>query len=173
MANAIVNLQQVVSRDVDPTDPAVVTVGIVNGGTAIMSFPIWRILGHGPESQWRELRKRLREAMQRRCAASRPPHGCELNFIWEDGYPPTTNDAAMADYVSRIARKTLVEDKFISTRVRRWWGGFFVLPGKNSGVFFFIGVEPADVDGYPSLHSDKYVLRTERFRWRCGCLGRL
>src|SRR3954464_5799714 len=39
MANAITNLQQVISRDVDPTDSAVITVGIVNGGTAINVIP--------------------------------------------------------------------------------------------------------------------------------------
>ena len=38
------------------------------------------------------MRKRLREAMQRRCAGIAAAHDCELNFIWEEGYPPTTND---------------------------------------------------------------------------------
>src|SRR6266850_2223070 len=157
MANAIVNLQQVVSRDVDPTDPAVVTVGIVNGGTAINVIPDLAEFSGTARSLHSSMRKKLREAMQRRCAGIAAAHGCELNFIWEDGYPPTTNDPAMAEYVSRIARKTLGEDKFIPT-ARPSMGGedFSYYLEKIPGCFFFIGVEPADVDGYPSLHSDKY-----------------
>ncbi len=35
----VVNLQQIVSRDLDPTEPAVVTVGIIHGGTATNIIP--------------------------------------------------------------------------------------------------------------------------------------
>src|SRR3954470_23875544 len=68
MANAIVNLQQVVSRDVDPTDPAVVTVGIVNGGTAINVIPDSAGFSGTARSLHDAMRRRVRESMQRRCA---------------------------------------------------------------------------------------------------------
>jgi len=94
MASAIVNLQQVASRDVDPTDPAVVTVGIVNGGTAINVIPDVAEFSGTARSLNAPMRKTLRQSMQRRCAGIAAAHDCELNFIWEEGYPPTTNDPA-------------------------------------------------------------------------------
>ena len=157
MASAIVNLQQVASRDVDPTDPAVVTVGIVNGGTAINVIPDVAEFSGTARSLHGAMRKKLRESMQRRCAGIAAAHDCELKFAWEEGYPPTTNDPAMADYVSRIARQTLGDKNFIPT-ARPSMGGedFSYYLEKIPGCFFFVGVEPADVNGYPSLHSDKY-----------------
>jgi amidohydrolase len=157
MANAIANLQQVVSRDVDPTDPAVVTVGIVNGGTAINVIPDTAEFSGTARSLNGAMRKKLRESMHRRCAGIAAAHDCELNFIWEEGYPPTTNDPAMADYVARIARQTLGEKNFIPT-ARPSMGGedFSYYLEQIPGCFFFVGVEPEDINGYPSLHSDKY-----------------
>ena len=38
-AEAILNLQQFVSREMDPTDAAVVTVGTMHGGTATNVIP--------------------------------------------------------------------------------------------------------------------------------------
>src|SRR5438874_2232173 len=68
MASAIVNLQQVASRDVDPTDPAVVTVGIVTGGTAINVIPDVAEFSGTARSLHGAMRKTLRESMQRRRA---------------------------------------------------------------------------------------------------------
>src|SRR5207237_10392305 len=157
VANPSINLQQVASRDFDPTDTAVVTVGMVNGGTAINVIPDTAEFSGTSRSLNAAMRKNLRESMHRRCAGVAAAHDCELNFIWEDGYPPTTNDAAMADYVARIARQTLGEKNFVPT-ARASMGGedFSYYLGKMPGCFFFVGVEPADVNGYPSLHSDKY-----------------
>src|SRR4051812_716503 len=87
MASAIVNLQQIVSRDIDPTDPAVVTVGIVNGGTAINVIPDTAEFSGTARSLHGAMRKKLRESMQRRCAGIAEAHDCELNFMWEEGYP--------------------------------------------------------------------------------------
>lgn len=157
MASAITNLQQVVSRDVDPTDSAVITVGIVNGGTAINVIPDSAEFSGTARSLNSAMRKNLRQSMHRRCAGIAAAHDCELNFIWEEGYPPTTNDPAMADYVARIAKQTLGDKNFVPT-ARPSMGGedFSYYLEKIPGCFFFVGVEPTDVNGYPSLHSDQY-----------------
>jgi amidohydrolase len=157
MASAIVNLQQTVSRDVDPTDPAVVTIGIVSAGTAINVIPDSAEFSGTARSLNAAMRKNLRESMHRRCAGIAAAHDCELNFLWEEGYPPTTNDPAMADYVTRIARQTLGDKNFVPT-ARPSMGGedFSYYLEQIPGCFFFVGVEPADVNGYPSLHSDQY-----------------
>jgi amidohydrolase len=157
MASAIVNVQQVVSRDVDPTDSAVLTIGIASAGTAINVIPDIAEFSGTARSLNAAMRRNLRESMHRRCAGIAAAHDCELNFIWEPGYPPTTNDPAMADYVSRIARETLGEKNFIPT-ARPSMGGedFSYYLEQIPGCFFFVGVEPIHLNCYPSLHSDQY-----------------
>src|SRR3954469_2190879 len=174
MASAITNLQQVVSRDVDPTDSAVITVGIVNGGTAINVIPDSAEFFGTARSLNAAMRKNLRQSMHRRCAGIASAHDCELNFIWEEGYPPTTNDPAMADYVARIAKQTLGEKNFVPT-ARPSMGGedFSYYLEKIPGCFFFVGVEPTDVNGYPSLHSDKYDFTDDALRVAMRMFGEI
>ena len=83
-------------------------------------------------------------------------NGCELEFAWQDGYPPTVNDPAMADYVARIARQTLGENRYIPAG-RAVMGGedFAYYLEKVPGCFFLVGVAPS-IAPYPSLHSDHY-----------------
>jgi hippurate hydrolase len=38
-AEAVLNCQQFVSRETDPTEPCVVTIGLMNGGTAVNIIP--------------------------------------------------------------------------------------------------------------------------------------
>ena len=44
---------------------------------------------------------------------------------------------------------------------------------KIPGCFFFVGVEPADVNGYPSLHSDKYDFTDEALRVAMRMFGEI
>jgi amidohydrolase len=157
MAEAIINLQQVVSRDIDPTDSAVVTVGIVNGGSAINVIPDLVQFSGTARSLHSGMRKKLRESMERRCSGIAQAHDCELMFTWEEGYPPTTNDPAMAEYVIKVARQTLGDQNFIPVN-RPSMGGedFAYYLEKIPGCFFFVGVEPLNTNGYPPLHSDRF-----------------
>ena len=81
-----------------------------------------------------------------------------MQFDWVEGYPPTINDPAMADYVARTARAAFGPERFI-TAGRPAMGGedFAYYLEKVPGCFFLVGVEPpGTAGGYPSLHSDRY-----------------
>ena len=82
---------------------------------------------------------------------------CELRFTWDDGYPPTVNDPAMADYVGRVAKATVGADRYF-TVPRPSMGGedFAYYLQQVPGCFFLIGVEPPGASGYWPLHSDRY-----------------
>ena len=99
----------------------------------------------------------MREALARRLRGIAMANNCELKFTWNEGYPSTINDPAMAEYVATIARQTLGLDRFVPV-ARPSMGGedFAYYLEKVPGCFFLIGVEPPDRSGYPSLHSDHY-----------------
>jgi amidohydrolase len=155
-SEAVVNLQQFVSREMDPTDSAVVTIGVFNAGTATNVIPDRARIEGTARTLNEQARKLIHESIERRCRGIAIANGCELEFVWEAGYPPTVNDPKMADYVARIAKQTLGDQRFLPA-ARPVMGGedFAYYLQKVPGCFFLVGVSPSDAP-YPPLHSDRY-----------------
>jgi amidohydrolase len=154
---AVLNVQLFVSRESDPTDSAVVTVGLINGGTAVNVIPDAANIEATVRTLTPQQRKIAREALERRCRGVALANKCELKFDWIEGYPATVNDPAMADYVADTARRVLGPDRFIPVAKASMGGeDFAYYLEKVPGCFFLVGVEPPERDGYPSLHSDRY-----------------
>jgi amidohydrolase len=156
--DAVINLQQFVSREVDPTEACVVTVGRMNAGTAINVIPDTATIEATVRTLTPQLRKRAAEALERRVRAIAQANGCRLDFTWNEGYPSTVNDPKMADYVADIARKLLGPDRFVPVaRASMGAEDFSYYLQKVPGCFFLVGVEPVNCkEPYPTLHSDCY-----------------
>lgn len=154
---AVLNLQQFVSREFDPTDAAVVTIGKITAGTATNVIPDTATIEGTARTLHPDGRTRIREAIERRCGGIADANDCELRFDWVEGYPPTINDPAMSEYVARIAKQALGADRFY-TVPRPSMGGedFAYYLEKVPGCFFLVGVEPLERGTYPPLHSDRY-----------------
>lgn len=154
---AVVNLQQIVSRDLDPTEAAVVTIGIIRGGTATNVIPDQAVIEGTARTLGDPTRKLVKAAISRRCTAVAAAAGCTVNFEWTEGYPATINDPAMSEFVADTARRVLGSDRFFPV-ARPAMGGedFAYYLQKTPGCFFLIGVEPTGHGKYPSLHSDRY-----------------
>jgi amidohydrolase len=154
---AVLNLQQFVSREMDPTEPAVVTVGTIHAGTATNIIPDVATIEGTARTLTEPARQRVGRAIERRCRGIASANACDLRFQWEHGYPPTINDPAMADYVAAVAREAVGPDRYFPIP-RPSMGGedFAYYLQKVPGCFFLVGVDPPDCDRYPPLHSDRY-----------------
>jgi amidohydrolase len=161
-AEAVLNVQQFVSREFDPTDSAVVTIGQFNAGSATNVIPDQAIIAGTARTLNDRARKHIRESIERRFAGIAAANRCTLEFDWQPGYPPTINDPAQADIVAAVARSVLGPDRFIPVG-KPVMGGedFAYYLEKIPGCFFFVGVEPIDRTGYPSLHSARYDFTDE------------
>jgi amidohydrolase len=159
---AVVNLQQVVSRDIDPTEPIVVTVGKIHAGTATNVIPDTAMVEGTVRTLNHLTRGKARQALERRCNGIAAAAGCKVNFTWIDGYPATINDGKMADFVEKAARETLGPTEFLPA-ARASMGGedFAFYLEKVAGCFFFVGTCPSDRESYPPLHSDLYDFTDE------------
>jgi hippurate hydrolase len=156
-AEAVLNLQQFVSRELDPADSAVVTVGVFRAGTATNVIPDQATIEGTARTITAQSRAAIRRSIERRCAGIAAANDCQLQFIWVDGYPPTVNDPKMADHVAAIAKATLGPDRYLPVP-RPSMGGedFAYYLEQIPGCFFLVGVEPLDHPEYPSLHTDLY-----------------
>lgn len=154
---AVLNLQQVISRDFDPTEPSVITVGLFTAGTAVNVIPDTATIEATVRTLSPAARRKIAEVIDRRLNGIAAANGCRLDYKWLEGYPPTINDPAMADYVAKVARQALGPQRFYPVGAPSMGGeDFAYYLEKVPGCFFLVGVEPADADGYPPLHSDRY-----------------
>jgi amidohydrolase len=110
-AKIVVNLQTLVSRENDPLDPAVVSVGSIHGGTKHNIIPDevrmqLTVRAYKPEVRERLLRGIERMALAEATAANapKPPEVTLSDFT-----PMTVNDAALAARVAPALRKALGE----------------------------------------------------------------
>ena len=154
---AVLNLQQFVSRELDPTDSAVVTVGVFRAGTATNVIPDRATIQGTARTITPQSRKAIQESIERRCAGIAVANDCQLEFNWSQGYPATVNDPAMTDLVARVAKQNLGIDRYLPVP-RPSMGGedFAFYLEKIPGCFFLVGVEPLNSTAYPSLHTDLY-----------------
>jgi amidohydrolase len=146
-----------VSRDIDPTEPIVVTVGKIHAGTATNVIPDTAVIEATVRTLNHLTRAKAKDALQRRCDGIAAANGCKVNFKWIDGYPATINDPRMAEFVEQTAREALGSAEFLPA-ARSSMGGedFAYYLEKLPGCFFFVGTCPADRQQYPPLHSDLY-----------------
>jgi amidohydrolase len=155
--NAVINLQQFVSREMDPTEPAVITIGIVQAGTATNVIPDTAKIAGTARTLSDAVRKKVQASLIRRCQAIATADNCTATIKWEQGYPATVNDPAMADYVATIARKTFGPERYIAVNHPSMGGeDFAYYLEKIPGCFLLVGVEPPGKSAYPNLHTDLY-----------------
>jgi amidohydrolase len=158
-AEAITSVQKFVTRESDPTDCCIVTVGRMNAGSAVNIIPDSATIEATVRTLTPQQRQHAPTALERRMRGIALANGCEVDFTWIEGYPATINNPQMADYVASVARDVLGPERFIPVS-RPSMGGedFSYYLEKVPGCFFLVGVEPPNCEHgtYPSLHSDHY-----------------
>ena len=106
-ANLVVALQTIVSRNVNPLDPGVVTIGQIQGGHAFNVIADEVTLKGTARSYQPEDRELLRCRIQEICDGMARTYRGEIELDYHDGYPPTINDPAMTQVVESAAKKVV------------------------------------------------------------------
>jgi amidohydrolase len=149
-AQLIVNAQSIVSRNVDPLKPAVVSFGTVEGGTIYNIIPeevklTGTVRSFDPAVQ--ELaEKRLREITEQTCASL----GARAEFQYSLGYPPVVNDPDMVEFVARVAGDSLGTDRLVKIDPVMGGEDFSYYLQNIPGAFIFFGM--GDGMKYPHHH---------------------
>lgn len=150
-AAVIQNLQTVVSRNVSPLEPAVVSVGSVRAGEGYNVIPDSATLA-GTVRTFREpvrrlIAERLRRVVDGVCAA----HGATAEVAYAFGDPAVVNDAAMAALVRRVAEQVVGPERVVEAEPSMGGEDFAYYLQQKPGCFFFIGMK-GDVARYPHHH---------------------
>lgn len=92
IAEMVTALQAMVTRQFDVFDPVVVSVGLLQAGTACNVIPDTARFEASVRSFSDTARKRMMEAAPRLLAGIAAAHGVEVVVDYRPGYPPTVND---------------------------------------------------------------------------------
>lgn len=156
-ASIVMALQTIVSRNVDPLQPAVVTVGAVHAGLANNVIPATAHL----EISLRALDPQVRLDMAQRIKSvirlQAESFGLEAVIDWRPGYAVLVNDAAQTERAIAVACRHFPADQ-INPQGAMLTGSedFAFMLEKVPGCYLFIGNGADDEPGACMVHNPAY-----------------
>jgi amidohydrolase len=104
-SHVVAALQTVVSREVPPLAPVVVTVGAFHGGTAFNVIPSQAELSGTVRTVDARIREEMPARLERIVRGVTSGMRAEFSFDYTFGYPVTVNDANRAQFARQVARQ--------------------------------------------------------------------
>jgi hippurate hydrolase len=165
-------LQTIVARNIDPVEPAVVTVGVFNAGTACNIIPESATLEISVRSCSDQVRRKLAERVPRIIKGVAEAHGCAAGVDYEIGYPATVNRAEEAAFARSVAAELQgrhpIVDLEASTMISE---DFAYMLEAVPGCYFMLG--NGNEGRQPMLHSPDYDFNDELLVTGAAMFGRL
>ena len=156
-ASLVLALQTIVSRNVDPMQPAVVTVGAIHSGEANNVIPASARL----EVSLRALDPQVRRDMERRIKAlvelQAQSFGVRAGIAWRPGYAVLVNDAQQTARAVAVARKHFPADQ-VNPQGPMLTGSedFAFMLERVPGCYLFIGNGADGEPGACMVHNPAY-----------------
>ena len=157
-AGVVLALQQLVSRRVDPTDPAVLSLCAIEGGTAFNIIP--------PKVRIKGTVRTLNEAVRKQMEAlvcdvaekTAAGYGCEAEVRYIRGCPPLINDNDLTAVVEDAVRKALGEEH-VTYRPKPIMGGedFSYFAERVQATQIMLGIKSSADDPKVSFHDPHFV----------------
>jgi amidohydrolase len=148
-AGFIVSLQQIVSRQVDPLDPAVVTIGSIHAGTIHNVIPrTCRMLGTVRAFN-DEVRAAMTERIERVLRSCCSASGADYAFTYQRRYPVTENDPVQTQYARALARASFGDDRVVEARRLMGAEDFSFYAQRVPACFFTLGSQGGPQSSHP------------------------
>ncbi|HTJ28645.1 MAG TPA: amidohydrolase [Candidatus Limnocylindria bacterium] len=152
-AQFVVAVQQIVSRQVDPIEPAVVTVGAIHGGTTHNVIPSRVELLGTVRAFDADVRAKMAERIERVLSGVCESSGASYTFEYLWRYPVTSNDAEQTRYARALAER--VAGPAQVAEVPRLMGAedFSFFAERVPACFFTLGSNGGEDSAFPHHHA--------------------
>jgi amidohydrolase len=151
-AQLVTNLQQIVSRRVNPVDSAVVTVGsfVAENAFNVIADKAKLI---GTVRTFNEttrdfIASEIEKVVHGTCLAT----DCSYEYLYEKGYPAVVNHAAETEFLIDCASKVPEVKKIEESELQMGGEDFAYYLQHVKGTFFFTGAKPEISGSYPHHH---------------------
>lgn len=169
-AAVVMNLQTVVSRNVDPDEAAVVTIGKLQAGQALNVIPESADLGLSVRSFNTEVRALMKERIIAIVESTAAAYGVTADIQYIAGYPVLVNDAKATQMALQVAYD-VVDDVVPETKRLMGSEDFAYMLQQRPGALIRIGNGPAS--GGRGLHNPKYDFHDDNLVIGAGYWTRL
>ena len=151
-AEFVASVQKVVSRQIDPLEPVVVTIGAFHGGTTHNVIPSTVTLMGTVRAFDRGVREKMAERIERVlkgvCDASGATYA--FDYLWR--YPVTSNDAAQTQYVRALAERTIGAERVVTSEKHMGAEDFSFFAERVPASYFVLGCSGDPTTSFPHHH---------------------
>ena len=152
----IMVLQTIVSREIDPARPSVVSVGQFHAGTAPNVIAGQAKLEGTVRAQDPAVRRQLLSSVRRIAESIAQLHGAKIHVTVTEGTPPLVNDAVMAGLARQAAIEAVGEANVLPLKTANMGAeDFSYYLEKIPGAYVRFGSQVPGREGYPA-HSSKF-----------------
>lgn len=150
-AALVLNLQSIVSRELDPVETAVVTVGSLHSGTAYNIIAEEAEIEGTVRSFCDETADKILSAIERISDNTAKAYRATATVKFEEAaHPPLINDAQLVEKIKETAREYFRDDEWIHVDKMMLGEDFSNYQKKMRGCFVFVGARWGE--GYPNHH---------------------
>ena len=150
-SSLVLALQTIVSRNVDPLETAVITVGMIHGGTLPNVIPDKVELQITTRAFTDAVRDRVRARIKVLAEAHAASYGAMADVFHPPGFPALVNHDAETAFARQVAVRHFGEDVVGTAPLRTGSEDFAFMLQKKAGSYLFVGNGPS-----ADLHSPRY-----------------
>jgi hippurate hydrolase len=155
--NLVMTLQSVVSRNVDPTETAVLTVSTIHAGEASNVIPNTAKISMSVRYFDPAVAELIEERIRKLTASVAEGHGATADIEYEYGYPVVINSEAETAFANEVAQELVGSDNVSICPPLPGSEDFAYFLHHRPGSFLRLG----NGKGSPILHSSKYDFNDE------------
>jgi amidohydrolase len=143
-AHVVTALQSVVSREVSPVQPAVVTIAAIHGGQAFNVIPDEVTLTGTIRTFDDNLRRSMPERITRIASGIAAGLQCRAEVEVRSGNPAVVNDPAVAEIARRAATRVVGEERVVAPEPTMGAEDMAIYFERAPGCFVFVGSSNAE-----------------------------
>ncbi len=163
-AQVINQFQTIISRSIDPTEPAVITVGKIEAGSAFNVIPGKAVMQGTVRAFSMETARFIRDRMEAVVKSITEGNGGSYSFYFSEGYPAVVNNEESTQKLQKTARLVLGEENVIEMERPLMAGeDFSFYQQEFPGAFFFLGSGSEETDSQWSWHHPRYNVDERAF----------
>ncbi len=138
-AHLIEMLNTIVSREIDPQEPAVITTGTVNSGYRYNIIAAHAELTGTVRTFNIEVQEKIIKRIKDILEGLKSIYGIEYEYEYKKGYPVLVNNEKIAKYIEEAAKRVVGKDNIIYPKPNMGGEDFAYFLQKVPGSYYFIG----------------------------------
>ncbi|KKB38304.1 M20 metallopeptidase family protein [Bacillus thermotolerans] len=170
-AEVISSLQQIVSRQIDPLSPTVLTIGQIHGGSANSVIAPSVKIGGTVRTFDPDIRHSMEGRIDKILRGITEGLGGSYKLVYRHIYPPLMNDEHLIPSLMNTVEKVLGKNRFSFSKPSMGGEDFSFYTQKIPGIYFRLGVRNESKKAIYPLHHPRFDLDEDALPYGAALLA--